>query len=153
MKRLDIMQSSSSACLIASQWVQEPLTETDILSLQDKFLTNGFHHIQVQKLEIGRSLIETFLDSMHLYKDIACLTLEHEPLQPPISDIYYELVTSEYIKTNLEQFFIDQFYYEFVWIEATAQLLKTEWYQEFEHFIIDYKIDQHIPIMVISYQE
>lgn len=153
MKRLEIVQSRSSAAMIATALFKEPLTESDILLLQDKFLTNGFQHIQLQNIETGRALIETFLDSMHLYNAVACLTLAHELLPAHVSDVYYELVTSRYIHNNLEQFILDEFYFDFLWIEATSDLLKSDWYQELEHFIIDYKIDQHIPIIVISYQE
>jgi len=152
MKRLDIAQSSYYAPIASSRF-QEPFTESEILLLQDKFLNNGFQRIQVKNIQLGRTLIETFLESMHMHNSIACLTLEQAFPKSTVSDIYYELMANNYINDNLEQFFIDQCYYDFMWIEATPELKANKWFSKFEQYIIDYKLDQHIPIMILSYQE
>jgi len=153
MKRLELVQSGTSASMIGESAFQEPLTETDILVLQDKFLTNGFQYLQLQNVDSGRTLIETFLESMHMYHTLACLTSSSKQLPSNVSDIYYDLAISKSIKENLVQYFVDQFYYDFMWIEATNDLIQADWYKDFESFIIDFKIDQQIPIIFISYLE
>ena len=54
---------------------------------------------------------------------------------------------------DLDEFFIEEFYFDFMWIEATHNLLTSTWFQDFENKIEDFKINQHIPMVMISYQD
>ena len=138
--------------------LREPLSEHDILDLQDKFLNNGFHYITVSDITFGRALVSRFLKTLPCYTNNAVLTIAPEALDSKassITDVYYELAQREYTDTDktsdLHDFFIDQFYYDFLWIEACHELVDSNWFAEFFRNMVDFKIDQHIPVLVISY--
>lgn len=156
MKRLEIDQSNTTLGFITPTLVREPLTESDILSIQDRFLTNGFQHIKVKDIATGRVLVDTFmqfLQSLRVYHDIACLTTSTRALRPGICDIYAELALWQESKCDLEEFFLDTFYFDFIWIEATKDMVAQSWYAEFERQIIELQLDSHIPIVVLWYEE
>jgi len=135
-----------------------PYSEHDIMEIQDAFLTNGYHAIQVENVVQGRLLLNTFLRALNCYRDLAVLTLvdtipAHNDLH--VYDIYKELVCDGYLPLfndeQIDTFFLDSFYFDFMWIEATQELLAADWFTEFEQKLIDLKIDQHIPIIFVSY--
>ena len=136
-----------------SKHVREPLSEHDILDLQDKFLNNGFHYIAVSSVSFGRLLISRFLRSLNCYHENAILTISNPIGNNTIIDLYYELLQGGYLSGNkdLDDFFIDQFYYDFIWIEACHELVDQKWFSEFFSKLLSFKIDRHIPVLVISY--
>ena len=135
--------------------IRGPLSEIDILDLEDKFLTNGFHYINVNDVESGRVLVYQFLDSLPCYGQRAALSIASTMLDNSITDVYYELVKGGYIDSPsyMEEFFIEQFYYDFMWIEACNHLVDYAWFSEFFGKMVSYKLDQHIPILIISYRQ
>src|SRR5271156_5702018 len=54
--------------------IKKPYLEQDILCLNDMFLTNGFHTIKVANVEVGRSIMQLFLQAASLYHNVACVT-------------------------------------------------------------------------------
>lgn len=138
--------------------ITEPFSDGDIFDLQEKFLSNGFQYLKAKDLIRGRSIIYAFLKSLGLYHEVACLTLEYQPpLLPEIIDLYYELNVGNYLNNfepyYLDEFFFDQFYYDFVWIEASRKLLMSGWFETVKKKMIDMALDQHIPIIVVVYEE
>jgi len=141
---------------VAPLLINQPLTDTDIFTLQDAFLDNGFHYIQVKDVDAGRALIETFLYSLGTYHFIGCLTVAQQALNSTITDVQLELFGAHtYGKRcgDLEEFFIEQFYYDFLWIEACHELQATAWYDAFKQKIVELNLNQHIPIIILSYEE
>ena len=138
-----------------SKHIRGPLSEHEILDLQDKFLTNGFHYITVSDVDFGRQLISRFLKTLHCYTDNAVLSISNLVLNGSVTDIYYELVKGGYTDptklSDVHEFFVEQFYYDFIWIEACHELVDNNWFAEFFRNMIHFKIDQHIPVLVISY--
>ena len=59
--------------------ISQPLSEHEILEVQEKFLSNGFQYIKFSSIEEGRSIIEAFLQTLPLYHDVACLTTQTPP--------------------------------------------------------------------------
>jgi len=139
----------------SSKKIRGPLSEADILDLEDKFLTNGFHYINVNDIECGRKLIYSFLQSLNCYTNTAALSISNISLDNTIIDLYYELVKGEYIDflsyRGLEEFFIDQFYYDFIWIEASDRLMHYHWFSEFIEKILFFKLAKHLPVLIVSY--
>lgn len=135
----------------------ESLSEADILYLEDRFLTNGFHYITVHDIIAGRSLMYRFLHSLNYYSDHAVLSIADLPLDSSITDIYYELLYGGYIDhssySDLDEFFINQFYYDFIWIEASKQLMNQQWFSEFFEKMINFKLNEHMPVLIVSYQQ
>jgi len=148
-----------------SKHIKGPLSEYDILDLQDKFLNNGFHYVNVSDLQFGRSLVFQFLKSLNYYHENAVLTISTPIVDNSlntinniyINDIYYELVQGSYLDNlqhrDLDEFFIDQFYYDFLWIEVSHELIDTSWFFEFFNRLVRFKVDQHIPVLVMSYSK
>lgn len=160
-RKIDWLHHASSRQLIQHvheiNLIQEPFSDTDIFELQEKFLTNGFHYLKAQNIAKGRSIIKKFLKILALYQDIACLTVNNQSALPEHTiDIYYDLTTGGYLNTfqpyYLEEYFFD-FYHDFMWIEANQELLLSSWFDNVITKIIDMAIDQHIPIVVIVYED
>lgn len=137
----------------AKHLIRYPLSENDILALQDKFLNNGVHYIKVQNIQTGRAIIQSFLETLSIHQDVACLTVSNVALENYITDIYQELLIGHYFKTSLDEFFIDRFYFDFIWIERTKKLLDIEWYIDFEKKLLNFNLDQHIPMIMLNYEE
>jgi hypothetical protein len=139
--------------LALSKVIRSPFTEKDILDLQDEFLSNGFHYLKVKSIQDGRRIINTFLYSLKgYYHDIGCLSLADVCLPDNISDIYELLEWYGYLKYDcLENFFIDQWYCDFLWIEATEELLLSPWFCTFSQMLEDFSLNKEIPIFIISY--
>jgi len=133
--------------------MREPFSDSDILDLQDAFLNNGLHYIKVDDIRTGRSLVQLFLDSLNCYNNIACLSTSPESLNQSTTDLYSELILNADSSYELEEFFLEKFYYDFVWIEASEELansfLSTELFKQMNKF----KLDQLIPILVLSYKK
>jgi len=140
-----------------SKHVRGPLSEHDILDLQDKFLNNGFHYVNVSDVQFGRSLVSQFLKSLNYYHENAVLSISMPLVDSSIVDLYYELVQYGYLDSlqnrDLDEFFIDQFYYDFLWIEACHELVDSRWFSEFFTRLVRFKIDRHIPVLVMSYSK
>jgi len=134
---------------------QYPFTESEILELQDKFLSEGIHTIKVADFAAGRNLVHAFLDSLAAHHEIACLTVSNKLLESYITNIYHELLLHGYIdrfeSKNLQEFFIDQFYFDFLWIECTPKLMEQPWFADFQMNLLNFKLERQIPILMISY--
>ena len=136
--------------------IREPLTEIEILDLQDAFLTNGVHIIKVKNVAAGRNLVAVFLESLHCYHDTAMLTVSDVPLEKSVVNLYEVLIQNGYLDNldlpDLEEFFLEKFYFDFVWLEATEELIANRWFAEFETKLTDLKINNHIPIVFLTYE-
>jgi len=154
MKHFDLSHNVQTACYDAPILIQNPLTESSILELQDTFLTNGFHHIKVKDIESGRSLISTFLDSLGLYHDVACLTAAgHEFLDPLVTHLHFGSKNIDEADKELEYFFIEHFYYDFLWIETSQELDVQPWYPLFKTKLNEFNVNHGAPIIFMSYSE
>ncbi len=148
MKFFSSIQQSFSRCAInsfhTSKLIKKPFSETDILYLHDRFLSNGFQYITAKDIAAGRSIIDTCLTSLNYYQDIACLS---------VINVYEELLWKGLSTCNIEEYLLDQFYSDFMWIELTSILATEVWFTKFEQLIIDLHIDQHMPIVILAYNK
>ena len=160
-RKIDWLHHASSRQLVERlhelNLIQEPFSEAQIIALQEQFLGNGFQYIKVRTVAKGRVIIESFLQSLGLYQDIAILSTTPMLPKTSMTDLYYELSNSGYLNSfescYLEEFFIEHFYYDFMWIEATRDLLNATWFDDLKRKIIDMGLDQHIPIMIVLYED
>jgi hypothetical protein len=109
----------------------------------------------VRDVKIGRSIINMFLQSLNYYHDIACLTVVDEPFEQHVFDLWREMTlrfclepSSQY---DIEDFLIEYFYCDFMWVEATRELVEAPWFPTVEQIIVSFKLDKHIPIFILSY--
>ncbi len=155
MKHFDKLHTPSKLIEFSCQVtpIQDPLTETDILDLQEKFLSNGFKHIRVKSMKAGRALVHRFLSSLSIYHNVAYVAMADVTLQTNYTNVYYELMRGRYLNSFKpcfsDEFFIEEFYFDFMWIEATEELLRSSWYKYFKKKLLDFKLDQNIPMMVL----
>lgn len=155
MKHFDKLHTPSRIIEFSCQVtpIQDSLTETDILDLQEKFLSNGFKHIRVKSMKEGRALVHRFLSSLSIYHNVAYVAMENVTLQTNYTNVYYELMRSPYLNSFKpsfsDEFFIEEFYFDFMWIEATEELLRSSWYKYLKKKLLDFKLDQNIPMMVL----
>lgn len=146
------MDSFSAAITIP---IMDPVAnEQVIISLNDKFLTNGMHFIKVKDVEHGRSLMQTFLTSLNYYHEVAALSTNDQPLDNSVINLFKVLDEGGWLRypyNDFCEYLCDHFYSDFLWIEATHDLLSADWYKNFEHHLIDLHFDKSMPIMLISY--
>lgn len=132
--------------------VHQSISEYDILELQEIFLTYGLHSIKVPSISFGRDLVIRFLDSLHCYSNIACLSLSARPLRTSVVNLYEELGLSgalAHSHTNLETFLLEHFYYDFLWIEMTQELDEAPWYWYFEQKLLDFNLIKTLPVVIV----
>jgi hypothetical protein len=157
MKDISFFNEKDSYVLNKLTFMKNALTDTDILELQEKFLSNGLHHITVPTIADGRTLIFTFLNSLSLFLNTpACVTASDLLLPSTIINVYEQLTQQEYFNKAdigyMHTFFFEQFYCDFIWVEMTSSLVNLNWYVEFEHIFLDLHIAKDIPMLVINYE-
>ncbi len=161
MRKIDWLHHASSRQLLhyihEINEVQQPLSEQAILEIQEKFLSNGFQYLKTQSVKESRALIETFLNTLTLYNDVACLTTAKEPQLYNATDLYGIFQAGGYLSSFeshcLEEYFVEHFYFDFMWIEATMDILTSSWFEDVKKILIHSAIDQHIPILVCVYDK
>lgn len=133
---------------------QTLFTESEIIKLQNIFLTPGFHTLQVRNAYESRQTIETFLSSLNCYANIACLSMADAPIPSKYFDIFYALTFGGYInstcQTSLEHFFLEHFDADFLWIEATPMLLAQPWFYEFKYHLDRHNIRNLLPVVTLQ---
>ena len=133
------------------RFINNPYSEKDILYLHETFLTAGFHTICVPSYEFGCTVMKTFLRSLNFYTDIACIT-ENVLHIDGVTDLYSLLHNNGAFKSRqkLNEFIIEEFDYDFLWIEEKKEWLGTQWYIEFEDAIREHHIDKFMPIIILT---
>lgn len=135
--------------------VRAPFSDGDILELQDLFLSNGVHYIKVDDVRSGRALINLFLRSLNYYHNVACLSTSSEPLDSSVIDLYAELMVGGYLDEGatrqLEEFFLDRFDHDFMWMEASRSVVESDWMAEVFRQMKNFKLEQLLPILIVSY--
>src|SRR3989338_7318967 len=108
---------------------KKPFSENDVLYLQDIFLTPGVHQIYVSSVSKGRTVITDVLASLRYYQNAACLSLAELQITNGVYDIVQTLVADDYLvnSDSLTLFFLDSFYFDFLWIEESQALLGSIW--------------------------
>ena len=133
-----------------SRIVTFPFLEKDILDLQNAFTIPGVHVITVESVQKGRNLISQLLTSLDWYQDIAYLASSNSILYQKATNIITRIeqpLTNE----TIAQFFINDFYYDFLWIEATPDLLSEQWLASIEVQLTNFHIDYMIPVIIVLY--
>jgi hypothetical protein len=137
-----------------SRVISEPFSESDVLYLQDLFLKPGIHDITIDQFDKVRNILSEVLNSLQYHQKIACLSLLDLPLDfnkdgQEICDVLKILITEDYLVTSdsLQLFFLDHFYFDFLWIEETQEMRDCLWYSQFVQHLIDFNFNNSIPII------
>lgn len=142
----------------SSDLYNQKISENEILYLQDLFLTPGFHKIKFSNLKIARNQLYAILDSLQFYQNAAALSLQTTGFRTDLVDLYSELLQDCCITApahlaaeNLVNFCLNNFYYDFLWIENPQALEAKQWYQQLLELIANFKLDQLIPICLVEF--
>lgn len=150
MRFANLLEAKSALSNVSFLKVKNELTEYDIIHLHDKFLSTGFHFLEVDNIASGRTIMTSVLKSLNFYHDIAYLGTGQISLGEQYFDLHDVLVKYNYVEEkSLLNFFSDQFYFDFLWIEMSDELLKTHWYSLFEKYLFDFQIHNSIPIVTV----
>jgi hypothetical protein len=132
--------------------LESRFSEREALCLQELLLTPGEHQVQVKSILQGRQIMADLLSAVKYYQNPACLSLESLPVNFGITDIVKTLIMDDYLITpdRLALFFLDCFYYDFLWIEETQALLDSIWYEQFKVYLVEFSFQKSIPIIKIT---
>lgn len=153
--------SNSNSTLKKNRFVQsvdlvldgKTVFDDQIIALNNLLLTPGFHTILVNDVATGRTLLDTFLLTLNCYYQVGCLSTHAAPWPAGIDNIYDQLVSGGYLKDkDLEQYFMDSFHSDFIWIEEQPSLTNYHWFDLFKQKIIELHLDQEIPIISLVYR-
>lgn len=129
--------------------LREPMEEHDILSLQEAFLRPGIYHAYSASLAEADRVIATVLTSLKYHRDIAYLsTIDHAAGMPHIRDLFRELNGKP--EFALEQYFIDTFYFDFLWIMESTELTSSILYRRFKAMMHSFNIPSMIPVVLVK---
>lgn len=129
------------------------LFDDQIIALNDLLLTPGFHTVLVNDIATGRILLDTFLLTLNCYYQVGCLSINPKPWPAGIDNIYQQLLNGDYLKTkDLEQYFMDSFHADFIWIEEQPALTNMPWFELFKQKIIELHLDHELPIISLVYR-
>lgn len=129
------------------RFIPQKYTEQDILYLHETLLTTGFHVIEVPSFEFGRTLMRTFLDSLNFYTNIACLS-NQVMIGSGLVNIYSSVYQQS--EEGLNQYLIEHYDFDFLWIEESNEWRSKTWYLEFENSLQEQHIDKFAPIIILK---
>jgi len=141
---------------IVPRQIGRTMSEEDILYLEDIFLTNGLHAISVADVQAGRSIIHSMLQSLNFYQTVSCLTsTQMPPLEESIVDLYSRLSTTDHDLQyeDVEHFFIEEFFSDFLWIELSQRLMNTTLLAHTFHALNALDMIGRMPIVTLSFAE
>lgn len=125
-------------------------TESDIIYLQTIFTTPGIHTLSVPNIKSGRKMIREQLEALQWHQEIGFLTADQSALCLPAQNIL-TMLDQPIDQEGIETFFIEHFYYDFLWIEATPGLVNMPWIYAFEQQLFNYHLNTMIPIIILTY--
>lgn len=126
----------------------EPFIISDIERIQNALYKPGIHHFKFEDWATSHLALSTHLQYFnkivgHLFHPVRTSPSVH-------IDLYSLLLSSAYLPDNLDEFFIDSTHIELLWIELSTALLASQWLLTFEKNILDFNIQNTIPIIVTS---
>ena len=133
-----------------SKKIAMPCTEAEILYLQTIFTTPGLHSLTVSNIQDGRQMIMEQLKILQWHQEVGFLTADQTAQYLPAQNLV-TLLDQPIDQEGVEAFFIEHFYYDFLWIECTHGLLNMHWIYSFETELFKYRLDTMIPIVLLTY--
>lgn len=132
--------------------LESRFSEQEAFCLQELLLTPGEHQVQVESISHGRQIMSNLLSAVRYHQNPACLSLESLPIQAGVSDIVKTLIMDDYLVSpdRLALFFLDCFYFDFLWIEETQTLLDSIWYEQFKCYLVEFSFQKTIPVIRIT---
>lgn len=146
-----ILEKNRSDLNTAINPLQTPLSEHSLLYVQNLFTTPGFHSLYVKNVQMGRTIIESQLQALQWYHSVGCLGTHANQIFSYAHNIIHEFEHQIINKELIESFFLEKFYYDFLWIEFTKELTAITWIRDFKEQLSLYRLDNTIPIISVYY--
>src|SRR5579872_4534357 len=129
--------------------IHEPFIVGNVERIVRALSMPGIHHLRFVDLASSRLVLNTHL--RYSNKIVGHLFLPHPTLSSFHIDLYSLFSNYAYLPHNLDEFFIDYTHIELLWIEQSTALLATAWFPVLEKSMLDFNIQNIIPIIVASY--
>lgn len=131
-----------------------PMSDFDIIKLQNVLLTFSTSFIKTKDIDSGRTLMRVFLSNLRYYKNIVCFTVvKNEELPDFIFDFFKIKSKSFGIFDFAEMFYIENPSIDFFFIELTEELQKKFSQNEIKKICELFSSENQIPIIVIKYTD
>ncbi len=124
------------------------ITYQDMHAVHHALCTPGFHALKFHDIDAGRTMINTCL--RYGNKIAGYLNAQDAILDSGVINLYDLLKQNNYAPHSIEEFFIDYVHIDLLWIERTPGLEDCPWFSMFEKNIIDFNIQNTIPIILVS---
>ena len=127
------------------------LGEEEILSLCDLFLTPGLHYVSFGSLEEGRRIINSFIELLQCYHAIGYI--DRVGIHNRGMNLYEQFANYQddaELRKQLDAFFAQDFAYDFMWIIYPKYQVARTFINIFLDQVIEFSIDQKIPVVFIS---
>ncbi len=133
------------------------LSEQKILLFQELFWKEGINSIEVDSSESACFLLKTFLSALPHYAHVGCISFGDTPaLTVSVDNIAKEyeaeLAGKEYA-FFIEQLLLNEFHYDFFWIEYRADKETPAWLNYFIEKIDEYWLAKEKTILIFSIKE
>ena len=130
-----------------SYLISQVSSEQNILHINMLLTTPGIHSLKINgEFTDARIMIIDHLKAILLIKNPAYVAVESAHA-PGIENVL------PLIKNSIDQESYDSFFYtfnhDFLWVEITDELIKSDWFLSFYQSLIDYKISDNIPVIFI----
>lgn len=126
-------------------------SDYDVLALQNIFLTSGYHTFCTQHVYRTRNLICSLVSAIPSFSSVACLTLDGGPLPDGFVDMYQELTCcTDLSPLSIDDFLLNEFYYDFLWVECTPALLESSWFGHFRQRLYDFNLLKSLSVLALE---
>ena len=129
------------------------LSEDDILSLCDLFLTPGLHYATFTSLRDGRRIMQLFVDQLSCYRVLGYVDHATYTNYAPgmnIYELFKHYRDRDKLQAALDEFFLVAFDYDFLWIIHSRYERPRLFNKIFLDSAMSANLDQKIPIICVS---
>ena len=140
-----------SIALIQKQTYTRNLDEEEILSFCDLLLMPGIHYVSFGSLKEGRKTVNLFIEFLKCFHTIGfidCIGIQNRGMN--LYELFASYQDDVQLRQALDQFFIDDFSYDFIWIVYPKYQVARTFINIFLDQLLTFNIDQKIPIVFIS---
>lgn len=138
-----VIQRYAAHSVSGRRFVQQRISEKDIIDLHELLLTNGIHVITQVPYKKFRTVMITFLDSLNYYHNVSLFTRD-TMIEVPTGISVIHLDNAYHSKDYLYQFFLEDFDYDFIWIETPANFIVVL------DILVELKMDTVMPILLVG---
>ncbi len=127
------------------------LSDCDILALQNIFLTSGYHTMYTSDICRSRELIGSLISVFPMFSSVAFLALDSSALPTLATPLYFELFScTDFSSSSIDDYLLNAFYYDFLWIECSSDLLEASWFNHFRQRLYDFNILKSLSVLALD---